>query len=272
MKKWPEEVVDWMRDNTAGRTTKELTMIINQQGFDKKYGMVFTEGIIKSAKSRYGFKSGTTSGNPKGYSTKYPEGKEQYIRSIAKGKKSGEIAKAVSEHFGIEFTESNCRAYKRNHKISSGIDCRFKKGNEPANKGKAMGREQYAKCQATMFHKGDIPANHMEVGEYTHTTDGYLIRKVQEKGTQRERFEYVHRKVWEEHNGPIPDGKMVSFLDGNKDNCDIDNLVLLDNKENLEMNRSNLRFSNAEFTKVGVTVAKLKVAARQRKGRKVRKK
>ena len=135
-----------------------------------------------------------------------------------------------------------------------------------------MGREQYAKCQATMFHKGDIPANHMEVGEYTHTTDGYLIRKVQEKGTQRERFEYVHRKVWEEHNGPIPDGKMVSFLDGNKDNCDIDNLVLLDNKENLEMNRSNLRFSNAEFTKVGVTVAKLKVAARQRKGRKVRKK
>ena len=34
---------------------------------------------------------------------------------------------------------------------------------------------------------------------------------------------------------------MVSFLDGDKDNCDIDNLVLIDNKENLELNRSNLR-------------------------------
>ena len=116
-----------------------------------------------------------------------------------------------------------------------------------------------------MFSKGNVPANHMEVGEYTHTTDGYLVRKVKEDGTQRERFEFVHRKVWEEHNGPIPEGKMVSFLDGDKDNCDIENLVLLDNSENLEMNRSNLRFPHAELTKAGVNVAKIKVAARRRK-------
>lgn len=270
MWKWPVEVVDWMRENTAGRTTKELTILINQQGFDRKYGMVFTEGIVKGAKSRYGFKSGTPTGNPKGYSVKYPEGMEENIRSIAEGKEAGEIAKAVSEHFGIEFSPSQCRAYKKNHDIVSGLDCRFKEGDEPANKGKKMSPEQYEKCKATMFHKGNVPANHMEVGEYTHTTDGYLVRKVQEQGTQRERFEFVHRKVWEEHNGPIPEGKMVSFLDGDKDNCDIDNLVLIDNKENLELNRSNLRFSNAEFTKAGVAIAKVKVAARQRRGKKVR--
>ena len=68
MRKWPVEVVDWMRENTAGRTTKELTTLINQQGFDKKYGMVFTKDIINSIKSRYGLKSGT----PKGYPSKYP--------------------------------------------------------------------------------------------------------------------------------------------------------------------------------------------------------
>ena len=62
---------------------------------------------------------------------------------------------------------------------------------------------------------------------------------------------------------------MVSFLDGNKDNCDIDNLALIDNKENLELNRSNLRFSNAEFTGAGVAIGKVKVAARQRRGKKV---
>ncbi len=50
MWKWPVEVVDWMRENTAGRTTKQLTILINQQGFDRKYGMVFTESIIKGAK------------------------------------------------------------------------------------------------------------------------------------------------------------------------------------------------------------------------------
>ncbi len=269
MWKWPVEVVDWMRENTAGRTTKQLTILINQQGFDRKYGMVFTESIIKGAKKRYGFKSGTPTGNPKGYSVKYPEGMEKYIRSIAKGKEAGEIAKAVSEHFGIEFSASQCRTYKKNHDIVSGLDCRFKKGNEPANKGKKMSPQQYEKCKATMFCKGNVPANHMEVGEYTHTTNGYLIQKVQEQGTQWERFEFVHRKVWEEHNGPIPEGKMVSFLDGDKDNCDIDNLVLINNIENLELNRSRLRFSNAEFTKTGVAIAKVKVTARKKRGKKV---
>ena len=119
-----------------------------------------------------------------------------------------------------------------------------------------------------MFKKGDVPANHMEVGEYTHTTDGYLIRKVKETGPQRERFEFVHRAVWEEHNGPVPEGKMVSFLDGNNDNCNIENLVLIDNEENLEMNRSRLRFADPERTKTGVLVAKARVTVRQKKRRK----
>lgn len=263
--RWPTEVVEWLRTHTPGRTTRELTILINQQGFDQKYGMVFTESIIQGAKSRFGFKSGTPNGNPKGYSSKYPEGMEAYIRSIAKGKETKEIAKAVSEHFNIEFSASQCRAYKKNHDIVSGLDCRFKKGGKPANKGKKMSPELYSKCQATMFRKGNVPANHMRVGEYTHTTDGYLIQKVKEDGTQRERFEYVHRKVWEEHCGPIPKGKMVSFLDGDKDNCDIENLVLLDNSENLEMNRSSLRFADAELTEAGVYIAKVKVAARRRK-------
>lgn len=260
--------MDWLRENTAGRTTKELTLLINQQGFDKKYGMVFTESIVKGAKSRYGFKSGIPVGNPKGYSAKYPEGMEEFIRDIAEGKEAGEIAKAVSEHFGIKFSVSQCRAYKKNHNIVSGLDCRFKKGDEPANKGKKMSPEQYEKCKATMFHKGHVPANYMEVGEYTHTTDGYLVQKVREKGTQRERFEFVHQKVWKEYNGPIPEGKMVSFLDGDKDNCNIENLVLIDRKENMELNRGNLRFSNVELTKVGVTIAKVKVAVHERRKKK----
>ena len=58
---------------------------------------------------------------------------------------------------------------------------------------------------------------------------------------------------------------MVSFLDGDKDNCNIKNLFLTDNEENLELNRSGLRFENPEFTKAGITVAKVRIAARNRK-------
>lgn len=270
MWKWPDEVIEWLCENVPGRSTREVTALINQQGFDEKYGMTFTEAVVKNAKSRYHISSGTPGGFPKGYSPKYPDGMEQYIREIATGRKTDEIARMVEEHFGIEFPESACKAYKKNHNIISGVDCRFEKGHIPDNKGKKMSPEQYQRCKATMFKKGDVPPNRMEVGEYTHTTDGYLVQKVQENGTQRERFEFVHRRTWEEHNGPIPEGKMVTFLDGDKDNCSIENLVLIDNEENLELNRSRLRFENPECTKVGVTVAKVKIAARKRKGKKVK--
>lgn len=265
MKKWPEEVKQWLVDNVEGKTTKELAEEINKQGFDKKYGMTFSEVNIKGAKSRYNLKSGTQKGFPKGHSLKYPQGLEEYVREIAEGRKVDEISRMVEERFGIDFPANVCRAYKKNHGIVSGVDCRFEKGSIPANKGKKMSEEQYQKCKGTMFKKGNIPANHMAIGEYTHTTDGYLVRKVKEDGIQRERFEFVHRATWEEHYGPIPEGKMVSFLDGDKDNCSIENLVLIDNETNLEMNRSRLRFEEAELTKLGVNLARLKVATSHRR-------
>lgn len=143
MRGWPEEVIAWLRENVPGRTTKQVTELINQQGFDKKYEMVFSDAAIKGAKNRYGIKSGTTGGVPKGYSLKYPEGMESYIRSIATGRKTKEIAELVSAHFGIEFSEKQCKAYKKNHDIISGVDCRFEKGHVPANKGKPMSQPDF---------------------------------------------------------------------------------------------------------------------------------
>lgn len=266
MRKWPQEVVDWLTENVPGRTTKEVTELINRQGFDGRYGMIFTEPVVKSAKCRYHIKSGTPVGHRKGHSSKYPEGMLEYVESIARGKSTAELAEAVNRKYGAgTIGVRQMRSYRKNHRIRSGLTGRFEPGHVPANKGKRMPAEAYEKAAPTMFRKGHVPANHMEVGELTHTSDGYLIRKVREAGSQWERFEFVHRRVWEEHNGPIPDGKMVSFLDGDKDNCSIGNLVLLDNAENLEMNRSRLRFVDPDLTKAGAAVAKLKVAASKKR-------
>ena len=266
MWKWPDEVVEWLQDNVPGRTTKEVTALINQQGFEAKYGMVFTEGMIKGAKARYKIQSGTPGGVPKGTpSEQYPEQIRDYILENYVGTGPKEMASRLNELFGTSYTKDQLKGYYANHSLNSGLDGRFPKGTVPPNKGKKMSPEQYDRCKATMFQKGHVPHNQMEIGEYTHTTDGYLVRKVSDTGSQWERFEFVHRATWEKHNGPIPEGKMVSFLDGNKDNCDIDNLVLIDNKENLELNRSRLRFDEPEFTKAGLAVAKVKVAVARRK-------
>lgn len=267
--KWTDEVVNWLIANVPGRSTKEVMEIINQQGFDVKYGLVFTEEMVKNAKNRYKIQSGTKKGTPKGApSEKFPEQIRDYILSNYHGVGPKEMALVLNEKFGTSYTRQQLKTYYGNHSLNSGVVSRFQKGCVPYNKGKKMSAEQYEKCKATMFKKGNVPVNLMEVGEYTHTSDGYLIRKVRETGTQRERFEFVHRAVWEEHNGPIQEGKMVSFLDGDKDNCDISNLVLIDLYENLEMNRSKLRFENPEHTKTGLAIAKVRVAVANRKRKK----
>ena len=174
MWKWPQEVVDWLVENVPGRTTKEITALINQQGFDKKYGMVFTEDIVKGAKSRYRLKSGTPGGNPKGYSSKYPEGMAAYVESIAQGKSTAELVEAVNRKYGAgTIGIRQMKAYKKNHGINTGLTGQFEPGHIPANKGKKMSAEVYAKAAPTMFKKGNVPANHMEVGEYTHTAIWY---------------------------------------------------------------------------------------------------
>lgn len=216
MKRYPDEVVEYISAHVEGTTTKQLTSDLNNI-FAHKYNLNFTEAKIKSYKTNHGLKSKTKGGTPKGFSLVYPAGMEEFVRNIANGKTAKELAEAVNEKYGAgTITAKKMRAYKKNHNIVSGIDCKFQPGHTPANKGKPMSPEQYERCKETMFKKGQVPPNHLNVGEYTHTTDGYLIRKIREQGTQRERFEFVHRAVWEEHNGPIPDGKMVSFLDGDK--------------------------------------------------------
>lgn len=248
--RYPKEVLEFIKEHVIGTTNVDLANLVNE-----RFGTEFTASKMASYKSYHKIRQ----------PSKYPEGMEDYIRRTAAGKTAVELAEAVSRQFGIEFSVSQCKAYKRNHGIVTGVDCRFQKGHVPANKGKNMSPEKYEKCKATMFQKGQISANHMKVGEYTHTTDGYLVRKVKEEGTQQERFEFVHQAVWEKQNGLIPKGKMVSFLDGNKDNCKIENLVLVDRRENLELNRSHLRFAEAELTKVGVSIAKVRVAARRKR-------
>ena len=49
---------------------------------------------------------------------------------------------------------------------------------------------------------------------------------------------YVHRLVWEAHNGPIPPGMTVNHKDLNKSNNRLDNLELMTQADNLAHARS----------------------------------
>ena len=125
----------------------------------------------------------------------------------------------------------------------------------------------YEKMKSTMFKPGNIPPNKKNIGDIVLRADGYLCKKVLDKGMQKERFKLLHREIWEKHNGPVPDGMVIGFLDGNTENCDISNLFSISRELNLEMNRKRLRFERPEMTETGVNIAKLDIALRKKRGR-----
>lgn len=75
-------------------------------------------------------------------------------------------------------------------------------------------------------HSGGRPR--VPVGTERLSSDGYIIVKYREDPivpTSKDNWKLKHVLVWEEHNGPLPDGHMVFFADGNKRNFDAENLV-----------------------------------------------
>jgi hypothetical protein len=108
---------------------------------------------------------------------------------------------------------------------------RFVKGQEPANKGKRqqefMSKEGIERSSRTRFKAGHRPHNTRAVGTEVQHADGYVYIKVGEGKPVLK-----HRYVWEQANGPIPDGHCVAFRDGNHGNCDLSNLYLLSRADN----------------------------------------
>ena len=74
-----------------------------------------------------------------------------------------------------------------------------------------------------------------------------------------------HLIIWEQHNGKVPAGQRVIFGDGDKLNCQINNLILVSAATLLELNRKNLIKPNIYLTKTGIVIAELHRKIYQRK-------
>ena len=162
----------------------------------------------------------------------YTIAEREFLKRYIPGHFSYEIQSAFEERFGRCLTYAQIKSFKGNNKIRSGVNTTFKKKHVPANKGKQMSAEQYAKCKGTMFKKGHSPQNYRPVGSERVNVDGYIEIKVKDPN----KWNLKHRLIWEEHNGEIPQGKLVRFRDNNPLNCNIDNLLLISKGENMKMN------------------------------------
>ena len=143
-----------------------------------------------------------------------------YLASIVKGRTSEKCTAMLNKKYNLNLRVNQIRAYKKNHKLPSGIDTKFPKGHVSLNKGtKVTSPEILKKIQKTWFKKGEVPHNHKPIGSERVTVDGYIEVKIAEPNIWRQK----QRVVWEQHYGNIPEGKMISFINGDRTACDIDN-------------------------------------------------
>lgn len=186
---------------------------------------------------------------------------DQYLRSAYPSTSTKSMAAQLSRPIGTVYQrsyvlglhktaefiadpKSGCRLHKG---TTAGSKTMFQKGAIPHNKGIRTPGYWAGRMRETMFQPGVRQAaaekNWRPVGTILPDGDGYLRIKVREAGLgeptgfgNKHAWPQLHRKVWREHHGEIPAGHIITFKDGDKTNCAIENLVLMSLADNARRN------------------------------------
>ena len=186
---------------------------------------------------------------------------EEHVKALG----NSELTEMFNAHFGLSLTIAQIKAFKKNHRLSSGLDGRFQSGHTPFNKGK----KGVGGWEPTEFKKGDKPWNYQPVGSERVNGEGYVDIKIADPN----KWKAKHVLTWESANGLVPKGHAVIFGDGNKRNFDLGNLILVSRKQLLSLNRLNLIQNDAGLTRTGVIIADIynKIGERKKGNRRKRK-
>lgn len=70
----------------------------------------------------------------------------------------------------------------------------------------------------------------------------------------------IQKKIWQDHYGEVPEGKMVIFLDGDHENLDIDNLYCIDRRISIIMAKNHWYTDSREHTLTAIKYCELHYA------------
>ncbi|MBD2786338.1 HNH endonuclease [Xenorhabdus sp. DI] len=174
--------------------------------------------------------------------------RENYLLPI------GELTTQFNQYFSVDKTKETLNGLKNRLGLRTGRTGRFQKGHIPHN----TGTKGKIPTSVTSFKKGSIPPNRREVGS-ERTLGGYIYIKV----AYHQRWRLKHHVIWESRNGKLPTGSILIFKDGNTQNCQIDNLLMISRKEHVILNK---HYPNTptEYKQTTVNLARIQIAIRNR--------
>lgn len=171
------------------------------------------------------------------------------------------LTQAFNARFRCNLTEGQILAATKNHGIKSGRDCRFIKGHQPWNS--ATKGQGLTGANIHSFKKGNVPANRNPLWtERIDSKDGFILIKIPERNPHTghpTRYKHKHVWMWEQKHGPRPDGMIVAFRDGDRQNCDTNNLMLISRAELLRLNQRGYKSIPDELKPSLLALTKLEV-------------
>lgn len=168
-----------------------------------------------------------------------------------------------------DVTRNHIKALCTRRKWATGRTGYFPKGHVPANLGKKMPFNPNS--ASTRFKKGQLPHNTKFAGHERVSKDGYVEISIDEVNPHTgfaRRYVQKHRHLWEKANGPVPQGKCLKSLDGDKTNTDPSNWIAIPRAMLPRLSgRHTLAYHDApdELKPIIMALARLEHAAREKR-------
>lgn len=233
------------------KSLADLTIAFNQ-----KFKLDKTVSSIKAATKNHKITCGKKQGElTKGRYRSFTDKQAEFLRVGYQSLSLADLTNSFNVSFDNEKTALQIRGFLRNHKIRSGRTGYFKQGQKSWN----TGTKGLMKPNSGSFQKGERPVNWRPVGSERVNVDGYIEIKIADPRT----WELKQRVVWQSVNGDIPPGHNVRFNDGNRQNCDIDNLILVSDSENQYLTHLGFNQSHDDVKPTILLMAKVQSKMRQ---------
>ena len=160
----------------------------------------------------------------KGSKIPYGEAELLWIKGHRDWPRRQAHAAFVERFIRPDVSEQNYKALCNRQGWLTGRTGQFERGQAAHNKGKPMPASVRKKVLATAFKPGRLPHNYRGHGhECIDSRDGYVVMIVAERNPwtgANTRPVHKHRYLWEQANGPVPEGYILKCLDGDKQNTD----------------------------------------------------
>lgn len=196
---------------------------------------------------------------PRGQSHNYTDEQRQFI-SERRSLPRAELLKLFNKEFGASLKKKALESYCKRHGFYTGRNGCFEAGHKPWN----TGTKGECRPNSGSFIPGQSAHNHKPIGyERICAKYGYVLVKSDEINPytgRRGHYKAKHKLIWEKEHGQIPAGHVIRFVDGNKTNFDLDNLVCIPKSVNAKLNKSKVNQLPKELRGTAIAIARLEVA------------